>query len=142
MYVTPFAMMIVNQEIRNDELEDDQMGRNTPEIRTRKTQCTVTCVRFPGKTKELKTLRHIPNATEQEKEILWYSIDELDRLQERDDADCLRAISTKGCTKFLDKVFLTSDGSNRQQVNLNCWSRYAENLRGFELDSHQQATQY
>jgi len=148
MAATPFAMMIVNQEIRDEDLfSDNQTGRiikihrNSfmenflvpPEMQTKSVGQKVKSVRFPLKSKELVTVRQIPRTTQEENEILWYSSHELDRIQEHDDSDCLRAISNKGCRGFLDNAFLATEGSNRQQINLNCWSRYATNLRGLEL---------
>jgi hypothetical protein len=145
---TPFAMMIVNQAIREEDLKDDEMERirspnrnravekfaMPPEAIPKGKKQDEKSVTFPIKVNELVTIRQIPRTTQEEDRILWYSTEELDRIQEQDDADCLRAISAReGCRAFLDDSFLVNEGSIRQQVNLNCWCRYSENLRGFEL---------
>jgi hypothetical protein len=68
-------------------------------------------------------------------EELWYSPEDLDRIQEQDDEECLRAMSIQEAySGFLDNVFIVTsqEEKNLQQVNLNCWSRYAHHLRGLE----------
>lgn len=156
MDASGFARMIVDQEIHDEELnleihEQDLEGKQTgriisiapsllerflmPPTPVMRNDCrhNKKRVQFPEKLKELVTIRHIPRATQEENEMLWYSIAELDRRQEQDDADCLDAMSHDGCRCFLDNVFLETEGRYRRQMNLNCWSRYANNLRGFEV---------
>lgn len=145
MGATPFAKMIVNQEIRQQELRDSQRVRRItrdsqqralenfrmPLSTERKTRVKKKRVRFPQKLKQLVTEIHIPTATQEESAILWYSTVELDRIQEQADANCLRAMKRhQGCKRFLDHVFL--DSRHARQHHLNCWCRYSENLRGFE----------
>ena len=91
----------------------------------------VKSVSFARKSKNL--IINIPRATQEEKGRLWYRIEELDRMQQKDDMVCLQATSTQGCRVFLENIFLDRRESTRHQAKLKCWCRYANNLRGLEL---------
>lgn len=152
------ARMIVNQEIQEEDLQDVTLERITRDSRDFSTETfmmppteiTVTTsrkkpaiksVRFPEKLKEMITVRYIPRATTEENAMLWYSSEELDRIQDQADDACSRAMSIRqGCKGFLDNVFLTKS----QQANLNCWCRYSESLRGFEhvVNKHHSVERY